>query len=212
MLDDLRATGCQCLIACRKHPANNSSLLPGLCSRLTAGLTIHVQTPGQKCRQAILQHLAERQEIQLTPMAIHAMAQAAQTVSQMSSILSHCKLLSDNRVIDTQVFRNAAKTTGGEKVTLADICRVTGRYFQITSTQLRGRSRRRGVALARNVAIHLSRELTDTTLKEIGKYFGKRDHTTVMHSCRTIKRQVKRDTTLATAVEELTTHISKTYW
>lgn len=211
LLDDLQSSGRPCLLSAHKNPRSNNDLNTGLGSRLIAGLVVQLQTPGPQCRQAILEYLATKQECRLTPMAAYALARSSPSVTKLNRLLSHCRLFttSDNPIIDTRTVTQARNSLAKTKVSQTDICRAVARYFQVTTKQIRGRSRRRGVALARNVAIYLSRELTSGTLKEIGRYFGNRDHTTVMHSCRKITRQMHSETAVSAPVEDLRSHLSK---
>lgn len=211
LLDDLQSSGRPCLISAHKNPRSINQLLTGLAGRLTAGLVIQLQTPGLQCRRAILEFLAMRQECRLTPMAAYALAQSSTNVTNLNRLLSHCRLFAtnENPIIDTRTVTQARNSLAKTEVSMADICRAAARYFQVTNKQIRGRSRRRGVALARNIAIYLSREMTSSTLKEIGRYFGNRDHTTVMHSCRKMKRQMRTEAAISTPIEDLRSHLSK---
>jgi len=84
------------------------------------------------------------------------------------------------------------------------IALATARYFAQTLTELRSPSRRRAVVLARGVAMFLARQLTGSSLEQIGRYFGGRDHTTVMHGCGKTATLLKTDPAIRLAVEQLT--------
>lgn len=209
LIEDFQASDRVCLFTSRKNPQSNGDLLSGLSSRLSGGLVVHLQAAGLNCRQAILHYFAEQQDCHITPMASHAMAKASTNIPKLTRLLTHCRLVSKNQVIDTRIVQLARNSVTKKKLSLADICRSTARYFQVPAKQLRGRSRRRGTALARNVAVYLSRELTSHTLKEIGQYFGNRDHTTVMHSCRKIAADSKSETSLSSTIEDLKSHLTR---
>jgi chromosomal replication initiator protein len=87
------------------------------------------------------------------------------------------------------------------------IQRIVARRFNMSVETLTGRRRDRETALARQIAMHLSRELTELSLPGIGQVFGGKDHTTVMHACERIKTQMPLDDNLDTLVRELATQI-----
>jgi chromosomal replication initiator protein len=88
---------------------------------------------------------------------------------------------------------------------IRDIAAATARFFALKLGDLRSATRRRPVVMARNVAIYLARRLTNLSLQEIGRYFGDRDHTTVMHGCRAIEKTMKSDPAIRRAVHDLET-------
>lgn len=107
-------------------------------------------------------------------------------------------------------------TLGGEEVaaylatrrnerspSVAAVAGRTAKYFSLKLTELRGPSRHRNLALARNVAIYLARNLTGQSLEKIGKYFGGRDHTTALHACRRIAELAEVDPETRRAVVTL---------
>jgi chromosomal replication initiator protein len=89
------------------------------------------------------------------------------------------------------------------KLTINTISSAVARYFGLTNKQLISTSRRQAVTRARGVAIYLCRELTTTSLKDIGQFFGKRDHTTVLHAYRKTKLRLHTDSDVQTAIDDL---------
>ena len=81
--------------------------------------------------------------------------------------------------------------------------------FDITADELLSSCRKRRIARPRQVAMYLSRELTRRSLPQIGRAFGGRDHTTVMHACRTIERLRGEDAEIGAAVEEITAALTE---
>jgi chromosomal replication initiator protein len=85
----------------------------------------------------------------------------------------------------------------------AEIINVVAKRFQISARLIKGPSRRKNVVLARSVAIYLMRKLTDFPLKDIGKSFANRDHSTVLHSIHKIESALSEDMTVKRLVDEL---------
>jgi chromosomal replication initiator protein len=84
---------------------------------------------------------------------------------------------------------------------------VTAQYYSVTLEDLCGTSRTRVLVTARQIAMYLCRELTDLSLPQIGRTFGGKDHTTVMHACRKITAQMQERRALYNQVAELTNRI-----
>jgi chromosomal replication initiator protein len=93
---------------------------------------------------------------------------------------------------------------------LHEIALLTARHFSLRLADLRSPVRRRALVTARGVAVYLARRLTGESLQQIGGYFGGRDHTTVMHSCRQTEELMKSDPTIRQSVESLQSLLWKT--
>ena len=84
------------------------------------------------------------------------------------------------------------------------------RYFHLRSTDLKGKTREQRVVRARGVAMLLARQLTDESLEQVGRHFGNRDHTTVLHACRKTESLIVTDLAIRQAMEDLTLQLSTT--
>ncbi|HTI51556.1 MAG TPA: helix-turn-helix domain-containing protein, partial [Planctomycetaceae bacterium] len=89
------------------------------------------------------------------------------------------------------------------RVNLTDICRVVARQFGTTASDLRSRRRDRRSALPRKCAMLLARELTAGNLADIGRFFGGRDHSTVVHSCQRLKELLEQDPDLRSNLNQI---------
>src|SRR5262249_25083501 len=87
--------------------------------------------------------------------------------------------------------------------TVERIAQRVGRYFQVEPTQLQSRRRSRNALVPRQVGMYLARQLTELSLRQIGAYFGGRDHSTVLHACRKVEQALAKDVTLSGAVRQL---------
>jgi chromosomal replication initiator protein len=83
------------------------------------------------------------------------------------------------------------------------IIRKVGDYYGVTIAQIKGKRRDKALVTARQVAMHLVREMTSASLPEIGRIFGGKDHTTVIHACQKIKASLKDDLQLSHSLREL---------
>jgi chromosomal replication initiator protein len=95
------------------------------------------------------------------------------------------------------------QSDAGAAVDAETIIRKVGEHFGVQVAQIKGKRRDKALVTARQVAMHLVREMTSASLPEIGRQFGGKDHTTVIHACTKIKAGIKEDPQLAHSVREL---------
>jgi chromosomal replication initiator protein len=108
------------------------------------------------------------------------------------------------RPLDVAAVRDGLQCrTDRTTPTLKRVAEEAARRFSLTIADLKSQSRRRTVVQARDAAIFTARRLTGLTLTEIGDYFGKRDHTTVLHSCRKLETAVENNAETRALLEEL---------
>ncbi|MGD9649029.1 MAG: helix-turn-helix domain-containing protein [Pirellulales bacterium] len=108
-----------------------------------------------------------------------------------------------NRLEAADIDQVIAEFNQQSEPSLEAIARAAARHFGLPTSQVRGLSRQRHVALARAVSMYLARELTSQSLQCIGRFFSGRDHTTVLHAWRKIGQQVATDPRLRAAVESI---------
>jgi chromosomal replication initiator protein len=107
------------------------------------------------------------------------------------------------------VLKDLGVADGGPEINVATIMAVTAAYYDVTIDDICGGSRSRVLVTARQVAMWLTRELTDLSLPKIGQTFGGRDHTTVMHAVRKVSQQMKERRALYNQVTELTQRVKQ---
>ncbi len=185
--------GQQMILTCDRYPKEIAGLEERLKSRFGWGLTVAVEPPELETRVAILMKKAEQTNMNLPDDAAFFIAQ---------------KIRSNVRELEGALKRVAANAqfTGSEitlpfikeslkdllalqdkQVSVENIQRTVAEYYKIKMSDLLSKRRTRSIARPRQVAMALSKELTNHSLPEIGELFGGRDHTTVLHACRKIK-------------------------
>ena len=90
-----------------------------------------------------------------------------------------------------------------KKTSLKMVLASTGKEYNVSEKKLLGKGRQMEIVIARHVAMYLCRELTNSSLISIGKHFGNRDHSTVIHACKTIENKMKTDESLTTRIKNL---------
>jgi chromosomal replication initiator protein len=206
-LDGLVAAGRQMVLAAAVATAKLRAFSPRLLSRITAGLSLPLSPPGAAARQALLRKMAEVRELSLPEPVVQALAAhdrlgarelyAALLRLEMSARVSKGPItLHDARVYLDE--HDASQALG-----VSDIALATARHFALRLSDLRSPSRRQAVVKARGVAIFLARRLTGRSLEEIGRYFGGRDHTTVLHGYRKTEESQGADLAIQQAIIQI---------
>jgi chromosomal replication initiator protein len=184
--NDLTAAGCQMIWTSRDSPADLVGYLKKLVSRFRAGVLARLKPPGAESRLKLLEHFAGLQHLRLPEDAAQALA-ADLPVSprELWSVVLRLKALSQQRrpVSSDLVRRFLQQEVAPRKPRLDEISRSVARQFGVSVSQLRSRRQSRGVVLPRQCAMLLARQLSGRSLKQIGNYFGGRDHSTVIHAC-----------------------------
>lgn len=106
-----------------------------------------------------------------------------------------------------RALRETLGRTQAQGITIDDIIGGVSRMTKVSAKQLIGRGRKMEVALARQTAMYLCRELVGASLENVGLHFGGRDHTTVIHACRTIKAKMEKDQKFREGIKSLRTQV-----
>ncbi len=168
-------------------PARLVGLVPTLRSRLIQGLCLTLKPPGADARRYLLQQIAEKQKLSLAPAALDTLTEvlAGATVPELQArVLGIRATASDASISQTDVESQLDHTKPSAADTIRLILQITAKAYGLRVRDLTGKSRQRSNITPRCLAMLLSREFTDATLQSIGRKFGNRDHTTVLHACR----------------------------
>jgi chromosomal replication initiator protein len=192
----------QIVITCDTYPKDIQGVEDRLISRFDWGLTVAIEPPELEMRVAILKKKAEATEIPLTDdvaflIAKHLRSNVRELEGALNRVLAYARF--HGRDITLEVAKEALKDVIGatnRQITLELIQKTVADYFKIKVADMYSQRRTRAIARPRQVAMWLARELTPHSLPEIGDAFGGRDHTTVMHACRTIADLRRTDNTL----------------
>jgi len=207
-IDALVRRGVLVIATLRHLPTESDSLLPMLASRLSAGLIVPLVPPATLARQEIVRQLAAQLELRLSDETAARLVgngrrrTAATTVPQLRhAMLQLASAAAHGRAGDVPVECDQPDARAVFRQTTV----VVAKHFQVTVAELKSKSRRKHVVEARSTAMYLCRTLTEASLAEIGRHFGSRDHTTVLHACQKIQELARREPALARTLDELTT-------
>ena len=207
-LDALATEQRPVIVSLSRLPAPESGILPALASRLVAGFSIELHSPSLITADEILRLLVKRIDPELPHAELMKFAQRQASRLNALDLDAFVNLASQHRKISGFVDKNvlasiADQISTGTVPTVASIAKAVGRRLGIKLNELRGSTRQSKVVRARSLAILLSRRLTTLSLQHIGEYFGGRDHSTVLHSCRKIDKLLESDSELAAAKNDV---------
>ncbi|NOY44789.1 MAG: chromosomal replication initiator protein DnaA [Deltaproteobacteria bacterium] len=192
--------------------------IPGLADRLRSrfewGLIADIQPPDVETKVAILQKKAELESIFLPLdvahfLASHCPSNIRELEGSLITIMAFASLTKAELTVDLakSVLRGMIRENS-QKVTVDRIVKAVAQHYHLTAADLRGKRRTKAVALPRQIAMYLARELTDCSFPEIGQKIGGRDHSTVMYACEKISKALEADADLRAEVESIRRKIS----
>ncbi len=199
----------QIILTCDRYPKEVDKLEPRLKSRLGWGLSVAIEPPDFETRAAIL--LAKAQEKGVLVSENVAMLLAKRIRSNVRDLEGALNTLAARanfygKPITTDFAEETLRdllATHAQAVTVPNIQKIVAEYFGVRLQDLLSKRRVRSLARPRQMAMALSKELTEHSLPEIGEAFGGRDHTTVLHACRTIRKLCETDTRMRQDWEQL---------
>jgi chromosomal replication initiator protein len=190
-------------MTCDRYPKEINGLEERLKSRFGWGLTVSIEPPDLETRVAILINKAVECKVPLQHevaffIAKRVRSNVRELEGALKRVIANAKFTGSEITID--FVREALKdliSLQDKLVTLDNIQKTVAEYYKIKLSDLLSKRRSRSVARPRQVAMALSKELTNHSLPEIGEAFGGRDHTTVLHACRTIAELKNSDHDIA---------------
>jgi len=212
----LHESGSQIVLSSDRPPKEIARLEDRLRSRFEWGLITDVQSPDLETRIAILRKKADRDGLPIEDSEVLAqIAMRVQTnIRELEGALTRSVAFAtlNGEPLTVELVRDVLSTQYPEDarpVTVESVQRVVAEYFSLTVEDLRSERRTQTVVFPRQVAMYLSRELTDMSLPQIGKSFGGRDHTTIHYGHDKIGKRMKEDRSLYNLVQELTSTIRR---
>jgi len=210
--------GAQIIISSDRPPREIATLEERLRSRFEWGLLTDIQPPDLETRIAILRKKVNTERIAVTdPEVLTFIAgRVASNIRELEGALTRVVAFSSltDRPMTVELAEHVLKDvfpqgSAAPEVTIPRIQEAVSERFGVTLDELVSPRRSQAVAYPRQVAMYLSRELTDSSLPKIGKEFGGRDHTTVIHATSKITRLIREDRSVYNLVQELTARIKQ---
>jgi chromosomal replication initiator protein len=209
----LYQSGKQIVLSSDRPPKDLKGLNERLISRFQWGLTADIQPPDLETRIAILLKKSSDDGIELPGDVVEFIASnVTSNIRELEgcliSLLARSSL--EHRDINIDLARDVVQSVVGEvrsHITIEQIQRTVAEHLGIPEDLLRAKTRKQEVANARQIAMYLAKELTNSSLKTIGLHFGGRDHSTVIHAYQTIEDNISTDHKQKSLVQQLKTKL-----
>jgi chromosomal replication initiator protein len=197
-----------------RPPKELSEIEDRLRSRFEWGLIADIQPPDLETKVAILQKKGESERVQLPTDVALFIAQNVRTnvrelEGAMIRLVAYCSLTGADITLSTaqQVLRNFIEQQI-RKISIESIQKAVSEEFGMRTAEIKAKNNSRSVVVPRQIAMYLAKQLTDCSLPEIGRQFGGKHHTTVMHSVEKIIEQRKTDKDLNRMLNQLTDRLT----
>lgn len=188
-----------------------SNLEERLVSRFEAGLTVDIQPPGLETRMAILQYKAEQDNVNITNESIEFIASnIPSNIRELEGALNRVKYyaaLVNNGIVNLALCHEVLQglIASNQKQALSSdlIKKTVADYYHLKATDLESKRRDQVVTHPRHIAMYLCQTMLNMSLSDIGKEFGGRDHTTVLHGCKKIQVGLEKDYNMEKSINEI---------
>lgn len=199
----------QIVITSDRPPKDIPTLENRLISRFEWGLITDIQPPDLETRIAILRKKAQAENLSVPTEVIDFIAEKIPSnIRQLEGALTKLVAFSffTKKELSVSLAQDILKDIiplENKKISIGQIQKAVTDYYTIKINSLLSKKRTKDIVLARQVAIYLSRELTDLSLTSIGEAFGRRDHTTIIHSYTKIKNKIEKDKSFKGIIKNL---------
>jgi chromosomal replication initiator protein len=216
--NSLYEAGRQIVMSSDRPPRDISTLEERLRSRFEWGLITDIQPPDLETRIAILRKKVKNDQIEirdpelLTFIASRVSTNIRELEGALTRVVAFASLTGRPLSVDLaqDVLKDVFPQGATAQISIERIQELVCERFGVTHDELTGDRRSQNIVYPRQVAMYLSRELTDSSLPKIGKEFGGRDHTTVIHATSKIARLIREDRSVYNLVQELTARVRQT--
>jgi chromosomal replication initiator protein len=199
----------QIIISADKSPSDLEGMEDRLKSRLGWGLVADIHPTTYELRLGILQAKAEQMSVEVTPKVLEFLAHKISSnirelEGALTRVVAHSTLVGREITLETtqDVLRDLLRAND-RRVTIDEIQKKVAEYYSVRVSDMHSPRRARNVARPRQVAMYLAKQLTPRSLPEIGRKFGGRDHTTVLHAVKKVEELMNKERTMCEDIELL---------
>ncbi len=209
IFNHLHQNGKQLILTSDRPPKELEGMEERLISRFKWGLSADLQTPDLETRMAILEKKMNAEGIEIPYhvaefISFNVKSNIRELEGVLISLLAQAAL--NNRDIDLDLARDVLRhfvLSISKEITLDFIQKVVAEHFDVTQEEMRDKTRKRNIVMARQLSMYLAKNLTNQSLKVIGEYFGGRDHSTVIHSCKAVQDLLESDQAFQGRVQDI---------
>jgi len=208
--NELYSANKQIILTSDLPPKELTGLESRLTSRFAAGLIADVNIPDYETRTAILEKKLDSENIEIPQnvkefITRNIVSNIRDLEGALNKIMAWANL--NNATLTLELAQQALKDqlVNAEKpeITMGYIQQIVAAHFRLTTEDLNSRKRTQSIVFPRQIAMYLCRKIMDKSLPDVGKFFGGRDHSTVIHSCEKIANEIEMDEKLRVLVEDL---------
>jgi len=209
IFNDLHQSGRQIILTTDRAPKELVGFSERLLSRFKWGLTADLQAPDFETRLAIIQKKLEAEQVTIAPEVLEYLAYSIDTnIREIEGVVN--KLIFQSSLSHKQIDLELAKSAIQEIVQNIDaevgidyIMKFVSEYFGVTIEQMKDKTRKREIVVARQVSMYFAKEYTNMSLKSIGSNFGNRDHSTVIHAIQSVNDLMDTDKKFNSTMQDL---------
>ena len=214
--NDLYDSKKQIVLSSDRLPNEIEGLGDRLISRFRWGLAVEITPPDFKTRIEILRKKSSNEGISIPEEALDFLAgKFDSNVRDLEGGLNQVRAFSrlKNSPITPSLVTEALGNLGSETPSKASldcdtIIHTVAKYYNVTEAEIKGKKRIKRIVVPRQIAMYFARELTNESLPKIGRAFGGKDHTTVLHACEKVATLIETDEQISSQIKELTAHFS----
>lgn len=210
--NDLYEAHKQIVLTCDRPINELTDITDRLKSRFGRGLNINLEPPTYEIRLAILRKKCEGKDINIDNEVFDYICQNIKTnvrdlEGALTTLIAYSELI--NKKITLKIAEEQLKSLiispiiADQDISIYTIIKEVASFFNIDSTSLRGKKKTKAISDARNIAIYLSRNMTEYSLSEIGDQFDKRDHSTILYASNKIDSLIKTDSSLSQTIDKI---------
>jgi chromosomal replication initiator protein DnaA len=216
IFNHLHSAGKQMIMTSDCAPAQMRGLQERLLSRFKWGAILDLKVPDIETRKAIIYTKLQGYESHVSLDVIDFLAKSVTTnVRELEGVIT--SLLAKSSLADMSITLDLARQALGaivaqsatNELSIDAIEEIVAAFFQVTLEQLKGKTRKKEIAIARQFAMYLTKEYTDLPLKAIGWHFGKRDHSTVIHACKVVPIKMEQEESYKKTFDEIIKRIEQ---
>jgi chromosomal replication initiator protein len=200
----------QIVFTCDRPVSELKNLSDRLRNRFERGLNVDLQPPNFETRFAILKKKVVEKKVDIPDEVIELICNNVTTnvrdlEAAITKLIAYADLVNKKVTVEVaqQQLRDVFSSPRHSNITVDMIQRVVADYFGLSHNDLRGRKRTKAIVFPRQIAMFITREMTEYSTTEVGFEFGGRDHTTVMHACQRVENRMRTDPTLEPTIQHL---------
>ncbi|WP_320129077.1 chromosomal replication initiator protein DnaA [uncultured Sphaerochaeta sp.] len=202
----------QMVFTCDRPISELKNITDRLSSRFERGLNVDLQPPNYETRMAILKSKTKKRASAMSDdilnyIAVNVCTNVRDLESSLTKLIAYSELLGQDLSLDKakELLGSLPSIAANANQTLSidTIIKVVGEYFNVSTFEIKGKKKNKSLIQPRQIAMYLSRDITEFSTTEIGTEFGGRDHTTVMHAFARIESLMKSDESFSNTILKL---------